>query len=140
LFFTVDDIHIIQIAVVMRIVDLLDIPSLLSHNCVTIYWRTSLKITQLQWDDENLSYTSHHGVSPEEVEDVFNNYYFFRKDPEVKSNGEIRYIVAGIGLGKYLTIIVTKVNGTIYRPINAWPMSENYVKSFKRRLKAKGIK
>ena len=31
---------------------------------------------QLEWDDNNISHISRHNVDPEEVEDVFSNYFF----------------------------------------------------------------
>jgi uncharacterized DUF497 family protein len=44
-----------------------------------------MEITELQWDDDNVSYIARHNVNPEEVEDVFSNNYFVSKDPMVKS-------------------------------------------------------
>jgi uncharacterized protein len=95
---------------------------------------------QLDWDDNNISHIAKHDVDPEEVEDVFSNYFFVRKDPDSKSNNETRYIVSGVAKGRYLDVIIQKVQGSLYRPVNAWEMSPNYAKSYRKRLKAKGIK
>jgi uncharacterized DUF497 family protein len=95
---------------------------------------------QLEWDDDNISHISQHNVDPEEVEDVFSNYFFISKDPESKSNREARYIISGTGKGKYLNVVIAKIKGSRYRPVSAWEMSPNYARSFRRKLKARGIK
>lgn len=49
---------------------------------------------ELDWDDDNIEHIARHGVSPDEVEQVFRNDYFMKKDTGTKDDKE-RYIIAG---------------------------------------------
>ena len=97
-----------------------------------------MKITGLDWDDENIGHIARHGVSPEEFEDVCYGIHYCKKDPGSKSRGKARYILAGqTAGGRYLDIVIERLYGTRFRPVGAFEMSEAYKRTYKNRLRKK---
>ncbi len=94
-----------------------------------------MKISALDWDDDNIAKIARHGISPEEVEDVCYGRHIPRKDPASKSNEKIRYILAGqANDGVCIDVVVEKIGAGWYRPVTAFPMSENYIRKFKQKM------
>jgi uncharacterized protein len=101
----------------------------------------NVRIAGLDWDDSNIKEITRHHVNPDEVEEICYGLHIFRKDPDSKSKGKNRYIIAGkTPGGRYLDVIIEKLNGNYYRPVTAFEMSENYKRNFKKRLENRGIK
>ena len=89
-----------------------------------------MKIESLYWDDENIEHIAQHNVNPEEVEDVCFGFHFFKRDRE-----QI-YILSGqSAAGRYLNVIIEGIGHGSFRPRTAFEMSENYKRSFRRRLR-----
>jgi len=89
-----------------------------------------MKIEGLQWDDENIEHIAEHGVNPQEVIDVCFGFHFFRRE-----RGE-RYILSGQSAGgRYLNVVIERAGKGIFRPKTAFEMSENYKRSYRRRIK-----
>jgi hypothetical protein len=96
-----------------------------------------MRIEGLQWDDENIKHIARHNVTPEEVVDVCYGTHISTRE----SGG--RYILSGQSAGgRYLNVVIERMYDAIYRPITAFEMSENYKRSYRRRLgkKDKGIR
>ncbi len=94
----------------------------------------------IDWDDEAFEKISKHNVTVEEIENLCNGWYFITKDPKAKSNGKLRYIFSGKTLcGKYRNAVIERIFDDHYKLITAFPMSENYIRSFKKRLREKGV-
>ena len=92
-----------------------------------------MKIEGLDWDDENIEHIARHNVNPEEVEDVC-----FRAHISEKAAGQ-RYILSGQSTdGRYLNVVVERVRKGLFRPITAFEMSENYKRSYRKRLREQG--
>lgn len=97
-----------------------------------------MKITGLDWDDENDAHISRHGVSPDEVGNICYGLHFSRRDPAAKSNGKERYILSGkTDNGRYLHVVVEWLRGTYFRPITAVDMSESHRRAYERRLRGR---
>lgn len=89
-----------------------------------------MKIDNLAWDDENIEHIARHNVNPREVEDVCFMTHIFRKE------GKQRYILSGQSAdGRYLNVVIERVNKGMFRPITAFEMSENYKRRYRRRLR-----
>jgi hypothetical protein len=91
-----------------------------------------MKITGIEWDDDNYREITAHGVTIREFEDICYGLHFSRPDAPFTKDGRQRYspekkrfILQGRTSGfKYLDAIIERSNGTNYRPVTAYPMSE----------------
>jgi uncharacterized DUF497 family protein len=76
----------------------------------------------------NINHIAHHGVTPEEIEEVFND------DPEYAywftQEGEERFQVGGFTTkGRYVTVCYSD-RGEMIRPITAWDMTRKERKDY----------
>jgi uncharacterized protein len=98
-------------------------------------------ISGLEWDDHNDREIARHQVTPEEVEDICYGLHISKRDPDSKSKGKKRYILAGkTSGGRYLDVIIEKLCGSYFRPVTAFEMSKNYKRSFQRKVEKRGSK
>ena len=89
-----------------------------------------MKIDSLYWDDENIEHISKHNVNPQEVEDVCFETHIIRRE------GDRRYILSGQSAnGRYLNVVIERVDRGLFRPITAFEMSESYKRSYRKRLR-----
>ena len=88
-----------------------------------------MRITELMWDDSNVGHIARHRVNPHEVEDIC-------FDPHISVKSELhKYVLSGqTQTGRYINVVVERVDKEIFRPITAFGMSENYKKAYKRRM------
>lgn len=92
-----------------------------------------MQIGELYWDDENIEHIARHNVSPWEVEDVCFGLHVIKKD-----RGE-RYILSGQTIaGRYVNVVIERLHKQVFRPITAFEMSENYKRSYRKRLGGRG--
>lgn len=88
-----------------------------------------MEINSLIWDDANVEHIARHGVSPKEVEDVCFGTHISKKE------GTRRYILCGQSAGgRYLNVVIERINKGSFRPITAFDMGDSYKRRFKRRL------
>ena len=77
-----------------------------------------MRITQLLWDKENLEHIAQHGVTPEEVEEVF------EEGCEVRKVWKDRYAALGqTAAGRYLFVVFAHRGRGRIRPITARDMT-----------------
>ncbi len=89
----------------------------------------------MDWDDNNVLYIAKRGISPREVEEVCYGLHLYKRDPDSKSGGKERYILSGqTDDGRYLDVVIERVHGTYFRPVTAFEMSENYKRSYRKRV------
>ena len=89
-----------------------------------------MRITELEWDEVNVEHISMHHVNPQEVEEVCFGIHLIEKE------GSARYILGGkTAAGRYLNVVVERMGKGLFRPITAFEMSENYKRSYKKRLR-----
>jgi len=89
-----------------------------------------MKIDSLYWDDENIEHISKHNVNPKEVEDVCFGTHIIRREEDR------RYILSGQSAnGRYLNVVIERVDKGVFRPITAFEMSENYKRRYRKRLR-----
>jgi len=89
-----------------------------------------MKIDSLYWNDENIEHISKHNVNPQEVEDVCFGTHIIRRE------GDRRYILSGQSAnGRYLNVVIERVDKGVFRPITAFEMSENYKRRYRKRLR-----
>ena len=89
-----------------------------------------MKIDSLYWDDENIEHISKHNVNPLEVEDVCFRAHIVSKE------GDRRYILSGQSAnGRYLNVVIERVDKGLFRPITAFEMSESYKRRYRKRLR-----
>jgi hypothetical protein len=89
-----------------------------------------LRISELEWDDENIEHIAWHDVNPEEVEDVCFGTHLSRRE----SNR--RYVLSGqTAAGKHLNVVIEQVGKGLFRPITAFAMSERYKRRYKKRVR-----
>jgi uncharacterized protein len=95
-----------------------------------------MKITELEWDDNNVDHIGRHGVSPQEVEEVCYGLHYSKKDSDSKGHGKERYILAGqTEAGRYLDVVIERLHTTCFRPVVAFEMSEPYKRSYRKKLR-----
>ena len=89
-----------------------------------------MKISGLQWDDENIEHIGRHGITPSEVEDVCFG-------PHIANHARYgRYVVYGkTNHGKYIRVVLKRLYGLMFRPKTAYPMTESEKKKYRRRIK-----
>ena len=87
-----------------------------------------MRILDFEWDEGNsLHLQLGHGISPEEVEEVFVHRPFFRKTKKG------HYTVFGSTFdGRYLTIIFELKQKGLARPITGWDMNHAEIRYFKK--------
>jgi uncharacterized DUF497 family protein len=90
-----------------------------------------MKITEFEWDDDNVGHVARHRVSPDEIEDVA-----FDDDPWVKKErGETRYMLGYTVAGRYLFVVYVLTGKDKARVITAMDMDKKTRKLYKRRGK-----
>jgi hypothetical protein len=90
-----------------------------------------VQIGELEWDDQNIEHIARHNVGPLEVEDVCFGVHISRRERDQ------RYILSGQSAGgRYLDVVVERLGKGLFRPITAFEMSENYKRSYRKRLKS----
>jgi uncharacterized protein len=98
-------------------------------------------ISGLEWDDHNDKEIARHQVNPEEVEDICFGLHISKRDSASKNKGKERYLLAGkTSGGRYLDIVVEKLYGSCFRPVTAFEMSENYKRSFQKKVERRASK
>jgi uncharacterized DUF497 family protein len=89
-----------------------------------------VKISDLQWDDQNVEHIARHNVNPEEVENIC-----FGVHIAVREEGG-RYILSGqSAAGRYVNVVVERVAKGLFRPITAFEMSDSYKRRYRKRLR-----
>lgn len=87
-------------------------------------------VRDFEWDDANEEHIARHGVTPAEVEEVFQGRIY------VKRAGGGRYAVLGrTGTGRHLVVIVLRRGGGLVRVITARGMIEWERRLYGRRRK-----
>ena len=87
-----------------------------------------MRILDFEWDDGNsLHLQLGHGISPEEVEEVFAHKPFFRKTKKG------HYAVFGpTSEDRYLTVVFELKQKGIARPITGWDMSHKEIRYYRK--------
>ncbi len=85
-------------------------------------------ISNLLWDDYRIDHIARHDVDPEEVWEVC-------EDPLhlTRRQGQNRYRLYGQTIeGRYLFVVLERVQGTVYRPTTARDMTNGEKRNFRR--------
>lgn len=85
-------------------------------------------ISNLDWDDYRLEHIAQHDVEPYELWEVCEDSLHL-----ARREGRNRYRLYGQTVeGRYLFIVLERVEGTVYKPITARDMSTNEKRNFRR--------
>ena len=85
-------------------------------------------INALDWDDYRIEHIAQHDVEPDKAWEVCEDLLHL-----ARRQGRNRYRLYGqTGDGRYLFVVLEKVDGTIYKPITARDMTENEKRNFKK--------
>ncbi|MDP3063821.1 MAG: hypothetical protein Q8O40_11530 [Chloroflexota bacterium] len=88
-----------------------------------------MQISELEWDDDNIEHVARHSVTPQEIEEVCFGVHVSRRE------GRQRYILSGQShAGRYLNVVVERLNKGLFRPITAFEMSESYKRRYGKRV------
>ena len=87
-----------------------------------------MRIVDCEWDEGNsLHIQLEHGVSPEEVEEVFANKPFFRKTKKG------HYVVFGPTFdGRFIIVVFELKSKGVARPITGWDMNRAEIRYYKK--------
>ncbi|OIN97584.1 hypothetical protein AUJ66_02550 [Candidatus Desantisbacteria bacterium CG1_02_38_46] len=90
-----------------------------------------MKIESFVWDDKNIEHISHHGVNPDEAEEIFISKYFLLK------TRQDRYMAFGKTFaGRYLIVVFEFLESARgIQVITARDMDEKEKKLYRRKLK-----
>ncbi len=87
-----------------------------------------MRVDELQWDARNIEHLERHRVDVEEAEEVCFGSHFARKVSAT------RYIVSGqTSSGRYLCIIIERLDGSFFRPITAYEMNDQHKNRYRKR-------
>jgi uncharacterized protein len=91
----------------------------------------SLRISDFGWDEGNVIHLElHHGIEPEEVEEVFVNKPLFRKTKKG------HYVAFGLtSVGRYLTTVFNLKPKGIVRTITGWDMKRTEIQYYKKHVR-----
>lgn len=81
---------------------------------------STVEDVELEWDDDNLDHLARHGISADEVEELF-------ESPVVRRRGGTdavdRFRVLGrTASGRYLGIVYQRKAGGVIRPFTGWDL------------------
>jgi uncharacterized protein len=85
-----------------------------------------MKISSLEWDDENILHVGRHNIDPVEVEDVCYGQH-------VAYKGKLsRYILYGRTFsGRFIKLVLQKLYDSVFRPVTAYEMTDSEKHKFK---------
>ncbi len=85
-------------------------------------------ISELDWDDYRIEHIARHSIDPEEVWEVcLDSRHLAHRE------GPTRFRIYGqTRSGRYLFIVVERLQTTVYRPITARDMTEKEKQGFRR--------
>ena len=82
-----------------------------------------MRITEFEWDDENLEHLGPRGIEPEDGDAMLGARITVVKNKGSRS-GSHRFIGRGRG-GRFLTLVVVATSDPArWRPITGWPSTE----------------
>ena len=85
-------------------------------------------ITSLEWDDYRVEHVARHGVEPHEVWEICEDPLHW-----AHREGRDRYRVYGrTADGRYLFVVLTQAEGTVFRPITARDMTDGEKRNYRR--------
>ena len=85
-------------------------------------------IDRLDWDDYRVEHISRHNVEPYEVWEVCNDTSHL-----ARRQGRNRYLIYGQTLdGRYLFVVLERIQESVYKPITARNMTEREKRNFRR--------
>jgi uncharacterized DUF497 family protein len=77
-------------------------------------------VTELEWDDDNVEHLARHGISPDEVEELFEGIVVRRRGG---TDAVDRFRLLGrTAAGRYLTIIAQRRARDAFRAFTGWDM------------------
>ena len=89
-----------------------------------------MRISELEWDDENIENIARHDVNPEEFEDICFGTHLSRRE------SNLTYVLSGqTAAGKYLNVVVEQVGKGLFRPVTAFEMSEHYKRRYRNKVR-----
>lgn len=88
---------------------------------------------EFEWDDDNLDHLARHGITPEEVEELF-------EGPVVRRRGGTdapdRFRVLGrTAAGRYLAMVYQERARGVVRPFTGWDMRQHERRLYDRQVK-----
>jgi hypothetical protein len=85
-----------------------------------------VKISSLEWDDENILHIARHSISPVEVEDVCYGKH-------IAYTGKFkRYILYGYSVsGRYIKLVLQRLYDSVFRTVTAYEMTDSEKHKFK---------
>ena len=75
---------------------------------------------EFEWDDDNVDHLARHGITPDEVEELFEATVIQRRGG-TDAPDRVR-VLGRTGAGRYLAIIYQKKPGGVIRPFTGWDM------------------
>ncbi|MBI2934730.1 MAG: hypothetical protein HYY29_04065 [Chloroflexi bacterium] len=117
---------------------MVDKGTVVCHNVTHINEKIRMKITGLDWDDDNVTEIARHNVTPAEMEEVCYGVHFCSKDSKEKSKGKERYVLSGqTANGRCLDVVIERKHGSFFRPVTGFDMSEKYKRKLRKMLEKK---
>lgn len=87
-----------------------------------------MRIAWLEWDDYRLDHIAEHDVESDEVWEICTDPFHL-----AHRKGKNRYLLYGQTIsGRYLFVVLERVEGNIYKPITARDMTSNEKVNFRR--------
>ena len=77
-------------------------------------------MVEFEWDDDNIGHLARHGITRDEVEDLF-----YRRTIRQRRRGSVpdrRMVLGRTAAGRYLAIMYQAKGGELIRPFTGWEM------------------
>ena len=89
--------------------------------------------SELEWDDDNVDHLARHAITPEEVEELFQEATVRRRGG-TDAPDRVR-ILGRTTAGRYLTLIVQQKESGLIRPFTGWEMRSHERDIYDRQVK-----
>jgi uncharacterized protein len=88
---------------------------------------------EFEWDDDNVEHLARHGITPEEVEELFEGPVIRRRGG---TDAPDRFRVLGrTAAGRYLAMIYQERARDVVRPFTGWDIRQHERRLYDRRVK-----
>jgi uncharacterized protein len=79
-----------------------------------------MDVVEFEWDDDNVEHLARHGITPDEVEELFDGLTVRRRGG-TDARDRVR-VLGRTAAGRYLALIVQQKSHGVIRPFTGWDM------------------
>ncbi|MGI8554000.1 MAG: BrnT family toxin [Dehalococcoidia bacterium] len=93
-----------------------------------------VELVEFEWDDDHIEHLVHHGITPDEVEELFDRRVVRRRGDTDAPN--CFRVLGRTTVGRYLTIVYEQRAPRLLRPFTGWDMGLREREIYDRQVKS----